>query len=204
MSLEPEESKEKPKKTKKAKARDLALKYKDLPDHQIRAKIQEEIPCARSTASKAVTWFRRQETKEKAAKPSIKVVDEKKKEPEFIAETEEAEIEEIAEKPAAPPEEITPEEAQEQLNIFKDMNRGLHVILFAKDGLVDMLIKGGVEEKQAKDVADQLYRWMARRYSAEELEKFDTIFLFASYGTMIGTIVRNALKNRKKGEKTKK
>lgn len=200
MSLETEEQKEKPQKSKKARARELALKYKNLPDHQIRAKIMEKIPCARSTASKAVTWFRGQQKKEKTTKPQIKIVDEKKKEPEFIAEPE-AEIEEIEEKPAAAPEAITPEEAQEQLDIFRDMLRGLHVIVFAEGGLVDLLLKAGVKEKQAKDVSDQLHRWLCRRYSAEDMEKWDTILLVASYGTLVGTIIKNAVAKREEKKK---
>ena len=99
--------------------------------------------------------------------------------------------------------EISPEKAQEELELFRDMIRGLHVILFAEGGLVDLLIKGGTSEKQAKQVADQLYRWLARRYSTEQLERWDTIFLVAAYGTMAGMIVKKALEHRKKEENKK-
>lgn len=197
MSLEELTTKEKKSKTKQA--RELALKYKDLTYNQARAKIMEKIPCSRSTATKGLKWFERQLKQEKAAKPRFEVAAEAQKTPEFMEKPEE--IEEIT----APSEitEITPEEVEEQLDLFRDMMRGLHVILFAKDGLVDILIKGGVEETQAKRVSDQAYRWLLRRYSIEELEKWDTIFLVASYGTLVGTIARNALKHREK-TKTKK
>lgn len=198
MSLEtPKE----PKKTKTARARELALQYKDLTEHEARTKIMEEIPCSRSTASKAVTWIRKQLEEEKAVKPKLEVVPEEEKKPEFI----EKPIEEIK-PPPKPIEEIppTPEEITEQLEIFKNMLRGLHVLIFAEDGLVDLLTKGGVPEDQAKQVSDQLYRWLTRRYPPEELEKFDTILLVASYGTLVGTVVRNIIVTRKKEEGRKK
>jgi len=198
MSLE--EPLKEPKKTKKAIARELALRYKDLPEYEARTKIMEEVPCSRSTATKALKWMQREQKKEKAVRPALEVVPEEEKEPEFLEEP----IEEII-----PPEKkaitvMEPEEAAEQLEIFKGMNRGLHVLIFAEDGLIDLLIKGGVKEQQAQQVADQLYRWLTRRYPPEQLEKFDTILLVASYGTLVGTIVRNALKKREKKSTSKK
>ena len=45
------------KKSKKQQARDLSLQYKNMLYHQARAKIMEEIPCSRSTATKALKWM---------------------------------------------------------------------------------------------------------------------------------------------------
>ena len=202
MSLEPAETAAEPKKkrSKKARARDLALRYKELPYDQAKTKIMEDIPCSRSTAIKALKWVQKEQAKEKAVKPSLEVVAEEEKKPEFL----EKPIEEIPIREERALTELPAEQVTEQLEIFKSMLRGLHVILFAEDGLVDMLIKGGVEEKQAHQVSDQLYRWLTRRYPPEELERFDTILLVASYGTLAGTVVRNALKKREKKSASKK
>lgn len=196
MSLEEPTTKPQEKKSKKQQARDLALQYKTLAYHTARAKIMEEIPCSRSTATKALKWMEKQQKEEKIAKPSLKVAEEAEKKPEFMEKPEEiSPLEEIA---ATKIEEITPEEAEEQLEIFRDMLRGFHVIVFAEGGLIDLLLKAGVKEKQAKDVSDQLYRWLTRRYSVEDLEKWDTILLVASYGTLVGSIVKKVIENRGK------
>lgn len=201
MTLEPS-TKEKPtkpkKKTKKAAARELALKYKDLPEHEARKKIREEVPCSRSTASKALTWLKEQQEKEKAVKPSLEVVPEEEKKPEFIEEPEKP-IKEI--KPA-PPEEITPEEVKEQLEIFKDMLRGLHVLLISEEGILGK--KYGRPEKQCVQASDQLYRWLCRRIGVEELEKWDTILLILSYGTLAGGILKDVVAERRKKESKSK
>ena len=196
MSLEqPKEQK----KTKKARARELALEYKDLPYDEARAKIIEKVPCSRSTATKALKWFRRQEAKEAAAKPSLQVVEEKEKKPEFIEKPELEEIEKPAEAP--PAVEIT-EEAKEQLEIFKDMLRGMHFLIISEEGILGK--KYGRPKEQCAQCSDQLYRWLTRRYGVEDLEKYDTILLVLSYGTLVGGIFKDVLAERRKKTEVKK
>jgi len=197
MSLENESNK---KVTKRQRARELAAKYKGMEYTEARGKIMEEIPCSRSTATKALKWFEAQQAEEAEVAPSLKVVKEEKKEPPFLEPTEEKPIEEIEAKPI---EALKAEEVEEQLDLFRDMLRGLHVLILADGGVIDLLTKAGRPEKQVKQVSDQLYRWLLRRYSAEDLEKFDTILLIASYGTLIGAILTEVLKKRKKEEKKK-
>lgn len=205
MSLEEKPTEQPPekekKKTKKTRAREKALQYKDLTDDQARTKIMEEVPCSRSTASKAVTWLRKKQEEEKGEKPSLKVVPEEEKKPKFLGE-EERPVEEIK-KEERPIEEITltPEEAQEQLDLFKDMLRGMHLLLISKDGLLGE--KYGRPEKQCVQASDQLYRWLCRRYGVEDLERWDTILLVMSYGTLVGGIVKEVIAERRK-KKSKK
>jgi len=199
MSLEEPTVKPETQKSKKQQARDLALKYKDLMYHQARAKLMEEIPCSRSTATKALKWFEKQQKEEKAVKPSIEVAAEEKKKPEFLPEAEIVEIE--VEEPIT---KVSEEAAQEQLAIFQDMLRGLHILIFGEGGIVDLLVKAGRPEKQVKEVSDQLYRWLTRRYTVEDLEKFDTILLVGSYGILIGSIAKDVISNRGKKKETKK
>lgn len=198
MTLEPS-TKDKPaakKKTKKARARELALAYKDLPEHEARKKIREEVPCSRSTASKALTWVKEQIKKEEAVRPSLEVVSEEEKKPEFIEKPEKP-IKEIK-----PPEEIPPEEVKEQLEIFKDMLRGLHVLLVSEEGILGK--KYGRPEKQCVQASDQLYRWLSRRYGVEDLERWDTILLILSYGTLAGGILKDVVAERRKKESKSK
>lgn len=192
------------KKSKKEQARDLALKYKDIPYAKARQKIMEEIPCSRSTATKALKWFEKQQATEKSStgKPTIKVINEEKKQPQFISAPEEQPLEEISSTPDQPPAppEFSPED-QEQLDMFKTMLEGLYVTLTAKGGLTDLLINAGVSEQMAKRTADQMYIWIKRRVTPETLQSYDTLLLIASHGTLIGALIQQAIKNREKKDK---
>ena len=202
MTLEPTKE-AKPQKTKKvtkyAQARALALKYKDLRYDMARTKIMEEVPCSKSVAHRAIRYLEAEEKKEKGEKPSITIQKQEEKKPEYIEE-----IQPTQEKVEPTPqkiEEITPI-AQEQLDYFRDMLRGVHVLVVSKDGILGK--KYGRETKQCTQVSDQLYRWLCRRVGVEDLERYDTILLGLSYLTLIGSIGKDVLDERRKKEAQEK
>ena len=210
MSLEPQKqpqpipTEKKEQKSKRAQAEDLALQYKDLPYPERRTKIMELVPCSRSVAVKACKKVSRALKAEKQQKPSFTVKKSEEKEAPHITKPIKGEPESLELQPAEKTiEELTPQEMQEQLDLFQDMLRGFHCLIFADGGITDLLLKAGRPEKQVKQVSDQLYRWLLRRYSVEDLEKWDTLLLVASYGTLVGGIIKDVVTNRAKKEDKK-
>jgi hypothetical protein len=203
VTLEPE-IKPKPKhsaRTKKAISRELAQKYADKPYAAALNLIMEETPCKKTTAHSAYKWAQKQrgatkKEKEPAAAeaPMLKIIEEKDKEPPFIQTPE-------PEKPEAITPEVTapaamPTEAEkEQLDLFRDMLRGLYDMLFGKEGLAG---KYGRSKEQCERLADQQYFWLTRRYSVDDLQKFDTLLLVGAYATVVGGIAKDYLADRRK------
>jgi len=196
------------KSTKRSRAEELALKYKELPYDQRMTKIKEEVPCSKSVAWKAIDKIDKSQKREKEpSRGGFKVLEEEHKEPEFMpseAEQKKKEEPEKIEKREAEPkiEELTAEEVQEQLDIFRDMLRGTHQLILSKDGLLGE--RYGRKPEQVEQASDQLYRWLRRRYGLEDLERWDTVLLVGSYGTLIGGIIKDYIQDRRKKEKEEK
>ena len=76
------------------------------------------------------------------------------------------------------------------------MLRGTYVLIFSQDGLLGK--KYGRTEKQCEQLADMQYRWLVRRYSVEQLERFDTLLLVGAYATFLGGIAKDYIEERRK------
>lgn len=187
-------------KTKKQMAEELALKYKDLPYDQAITKIRAEIPTSKTTAHNAIKTVQAMVEKEKAVKPSLEVEDQEKKTPEFLQEP--VPIEEKEEIKPSITTELKPEEAAEQLELIRDMLRGVHVLLVSKEGILGE--KYGRSKDQCVQVSDQLYRYLRRRISVEEFERYDTILLAISYLSLVGGVAADIIKERQKPKKEEK
>lgn len=188
------------KRTKKEQAEELALKYKDLPILEQQHKIMEEIPCSRSTALNAIKKISDSIEREKSPepqKPQFKLGEEEQKEPAYLPPSQtEAPIESIEPEKPMQPLTLQPEAAEEQLDLFRDMLRGMHNLILSKEGILGE--RYGRTQKQCEQASDQLFRWLCRRYSLEDLEKWDTILLIGSYGTLIGGIIKEYVAERRK------
>ena len=70
------------------RAKEIALKYVDLPYAAARNKVREETPCAKTTAHKAVKYAESMKGKapDLPQEPKVTVIDEAKKEPAFLGE----------------------------------------------------------------------------------------------------------------------
>jgi hypothetical protein len=188
------------------KAVEIATKYIDKSYSAALPLIMEETPCNKSTAHKAYHIVHdKKTTKEDTNKeqtPSLTIVTEKDAQLPFTEDekppTEQPEpLTPIEEKPAI----MISDEQQKQIDLFQDMFRGMYSMFFSKDGVLGE--KYGRTKKQCEDLADMQFRWLIRRYSIEQLERFDTILLVGAYGTLIGGIAKDymAERKRKKAEK---
>lgn len=203
-----EKTEPKKKQSKTALAREIALKYTDLPYAAARDKVQEEAHTSKSLAHKSVKWAQNQKEKaqKKEGKATLKIIDEPDKTPEFLeAPPEAAPLTDETEPCLTPAEQpaitIVTEDQKEQLDLFRDMLRGTYVLVFSEDGILGK--KYGRSIKQCEQLADQQYRWLLRRYSVEDLERFDTVLLVAAYGTFLGGIAKDYLAERRKKTETK-
>lgn len=189
------------KQSKLDRAKELARKYSDLPYAAARNRIMEEIPCAKSVAHKAVKLVEVEKKKGKHAEgtPDLKIIAEPDQTPAFL----EPQVQPTPEiEAAAPPAEVITPEAKEELDLFRDMLRGLYSMIFSKDGVLGE--KYGRSVKQCEQLADQQFRWLMRRYSIEQLQSFDTILLVGAYATVIGGIAKDYIAERRKAPKAEK
>lgn len=184
------------------------VKAGKMEESEMNRNIMEEVEpdgCSRTTvwtAKKKVEA--EQPSAKKAEAPQVEIVDEAEKKPEFLPEREPEAIEEIkpVEEIAAPP--LAPE-LEGQIEVFRDMMRGLYVLLLSKETLGE---KYGKPREQCVQCADQLYRWLTRRIDPEDLERYDTVLLVGSHIALIAPIVvtfakerREKLSSQKKKEK---
>jgi hypothetical protein len=187
--------------TKSQKAREIALKYTDKPYAAALNLIMEETPCKKTTAHSALKWAQKQKAKPEKPeaptteeKPTLQVISDKDKAPPFLEKPEaaaEVTPEVVTE---AKPEAVTAAE-QEQLDLFKSMFRGVYTLLFSEKGLAG---KYGRSKEQCEMLADQQYNWLLRRYSVEQLNRFDTLLLIGAYATVLGGMAKDWLADRRK------
>ena len=185
--------------SKTERARQIATELFDsMPYDALKTKIKEDVPCSRTLAHNAIAWVRnkRKETEGKPQAPTVEIVAEEKKEPQFIEEPKE----EIKAEEPKPIQKIEPMPVIGDLEIFKDMMRGFYIMILSKKGLLGS--KYGRNEDQCVQCSDQMFRWLYKRYG-DELLKQDTILLVLSHGALIGGIMTEWWNDRKKAEAKK-
>lgn len=193
-------------------ARDLAkqlFQEGETDETKMKKTIAERLDCGVTTAWRGIKRAKKEleGLMEKAVKPTRKITEEPEKKVPYIPEKEEGiakvkPLEEIA--PTEPTREL-PAEQVEQIEAFRDMLRGTHILFMSKEGLLGQ--KYGHSKDMCVQTSDQLYRWLTRRYGVEELEKYDTILLFMTYANFVGnpvlTYARERQRRAKKEEKKK-
>lgn len=162
--------------------------------------IMENCNCSKATAWKAYRSVIDAENKEKgiltkpkgSIKPSFSIADEKGKNPEFVSEFTSQEIEELP----APNATQQPANLNMDLEYIKDMLRGAHVLIASKEGLL------GEKYGRSKDslvlVSDQLFLYIQKRVTPEQLANSDTPLLIISYLMLLFGILNDVRKDREK------
>lgn len=191
-------------------ARDFAkqlFQEGETDETKMKKQIAEKLDCGVTTAWRGIKRAKEELEKglRKAIEPRREIAEEPEKKPAYVSEKEEGiqkvtALEEIA--PTEPTRAIKPEEA-EQIEAFRDMLRGTHILFMSKEGLLGQ--KYGHSKEVCIQTSDQFYRWLTRRYGVEELEKFDTILLFMAYANFVGNPVLIYVRERqRKAEEEKK
>ena len=167
--------------------------------------LQKGVGCSSTTAIRALKRARGKYEKGVPIKAEIEVGGEKKGEIPFIKKHEEVakidkkkEIEEIA-----PPEPAIPPERAEELNVFRDMLRGIHITMFSKEGLLGK--KYGHKKEICVGTSDNLYRYLVHKFGADVLESHSFELMLVSYGYLITDPIGLYVKERREqSEKEKK
>ena len=185
--------------SKTEQARQIAAQFFETMEYSaLKAKIKEEVNCSRTLAHNAIQWVRdkRKKTTTEPQPPQVEVVHEEPKDVAFIEEPTQKPSEELAiPKEPQPLQELEPLPVLPDLEVFKDMMRGFYIMILSKKGLLGS--KYGRDEDQCAQCADQMYRWLYRRYG-EELIKHDTILLVLSHGALLGGIGTEWINDRRK------
>lgn len=88
------------------------------------------------------------------------------------------------------------------IEYVKDMLRGIHIMVLSKDGILGE--KYGRSKEQVVAASDQLYRYLSKRVTVEQLENYDTAFLVLAYLPLIIGILNEFRKERAKKPKEQK
>ena len=185
------------------RALEIAETVKDLTYSAAVSRIMEETPCSKAVAHKAFHKVVDKRNTARGISPKIEIAKEDDEQPKFIETptNPDAEIGEIEPIEPTPPTIQVTDEQKEQITLIQDMLRSMYVQIASKEGFLGQHY--GRSKTQCENLADIQFKWLMRRYSIDDLMKFDTIILVGAYATFIGGIAKDYIEERQKAKKAK-
>jgi len=94
-----------------------------------------------------------------------------------------------------------PSEIPEDVEIFRNMLQGLYTLLCSKEGVLGK--EYGRPKESCIEIADQTYRYVARRVDSEDLEQYDTYILVLSHVAFLAPIAWEFVQKKRAEAKVK-